>query len=888
MRYVGTSYLGQTSGAGSTGTSEGTSSNRGLVAIGNGALNANTTGENNIALGYQALNANTTGTWNIAIGKETLKNNTTGELNTAIGSFALQNNTSGFENVAIGQNALDANTTGFNNLGIGNGSLNNNTTGSYNIAVGKFSLRNNTAGNNNIAVGYQAGNNNNGNGNIFIGYEAGYNETGFDKLYIANSNTSSPLLYGDFGTKTLTINDNLATKYFKMTNGATNGYVLQSDASGNGTWVNPTTFGTGNWTTSGSNQYNALSGNVGIGTTSPTEKLEVSGKTKTTNFQLTNGATNGYVLKSDATGNGTWADLNNLLGLSGVTTNYTPKWNGSNLSNSLVYDNTYTVGIKTTTFSSALLPNGSSLALGAISSSEGGQLQLNHGTAATQAYYIDTYNDLFRIASGTNTASTDIRMVINDTGNVGIGTSSPTEKLEVSGKTKTTNFQLTNGATNGYVLKSDATGNGTWADLNNLLGLSGVTTNYTPKWNGSNLSNSLVYDNTYTVGIKTTTFSSAILPNGSSLALGAISSSEGGQLQLNHGTAATQAYYIDTYNDLFRIASGTNTASSDIRMVINDTGNVGIGTTSPTEKLEVSGKTKTTNFQLTNGASNGYLLQSDASGNASWVAAVSSASWTVSGSNQYNALSGNLGVGIASPTTKLHVVGNSTLAGQVNFNNSWNIQTGADLYLEKSGTRFLTVYGTGGNVGIGTNTPTEKLEVAGALMLSSSSANSDFLFNTATRSTIYPNGTNTPADLGLQVRSKGTGALLLNGDNAGNVEIAAGGGSVGIGTTAPNSKMHINGSVSYSVMTINTSSNATSLGANDYMIIYSGSTSGNTINLPTASTCVGRAYMIVNHSTSSVLVTDTYVIANGTATPVVTAGSKVQVVSDGSSWHKMN
>lgn len=48
--------------------------------------------------------------------------------------------------------------------------------------------------------------------------------------------------------------------------------------------------------------------------------------------------------------------------------------------------------------------------------------------------------------------------------------------------------------------------------------------------------------------------------------------------------------------------------------------NVGIGTPMPAEKLDVNGKTKTTNFQMTNGASNGYLLQTDANGNASWVA----------------------------------------------------------------------------------------------------------------------------------------------------------------------------------------------------------------------------------------------------------------------------
>ena len=47
-------------------------------------------------------------------------------------------------------------------------------------------------------------------------------------------------------------------------------------------------------------------------------------------------------------------------------------------------------------------------------------------------------------------------------------------------------------------------------------------------------------------------------------------------------------------------------------------GYVGIGTDTPSEKLDVSGKTKTTNFQMTSGAANGYVLTSDVSGNASW------------------------------------------------------------------------------------------------------------------------------------------------------------------------------------------------------------------------------------------------------------------------------
>ncbi len=48
-----------------------------------------------------------------------------------------------------------------------------------------------------------------GDKNVFIGTSAGYNETGSNKLYIDNSSTSSPLIYGDFGTADLTINGDL-------------------------------------------------------------------------------------------------------------------------------------------------------------------------------------------------------------------------------------------------------------------------------------------------------------------------------------------------------------------------------------------------------------------------------------------------------------------------------------------------------------------------------------------------------------------------------------------------------------------------------------------------------------------------------------------------------
>jgi DUF4097 and DUF4098 domain-containing protein YvlB len=72
-------------------------------------------------------------------------------------------------------------------------------------------------------IGDQAGYTNaTGNGNVFIGYSAGYNEAGSNKLYISNSNTSTPLIYGDFSTPALTINGSLTVQGKLISTGSTN------------------------------------------------------------------------------------------------------------------------------------------------------------------------------------------------------------------------------------------------------------------------------------------------------------------------------------------------------------------------------------------------------------------------------------------------------------------------------------------------------------------------------------------------------------------------------------------------------------------------------------------------------------------------------------------
>ena len=68
----------------------------------------------------------------------------------------------------------------------------------------------------------------------------------------------------------------------------------------------------------------------------------------------------------------------------------------------------------------------------------------------TPAEWIGTSNAADWIIKTNNTE----RMRILSTGNVGISTATPGAALEVVGNTKTTNFQMTNGATLGYVLVS--------------------------------------------------------------------------------------------------------------------------------------------------------------------------------------------------------------------------------------------------------------------------------------------------------------------------------------------------------------------------------------------------------------------------------------------------
>ena len=88
-----------------------------------------------------------------------------------------------------------------------------NTTGSQNHYSGYAAGYKNTTGFSNTFLGYQTGHENvTGSGNVMIGHLAGYNETSSNKLYISNSATANPLVFGDFTNQYIKLNGDLRLK----------------------------------------------------------------------------------------------------------------------------------------------------------------------------------------------------------------------------------------------------------------------------------------------------------------------------------------------------------------------------------------------------------------------------------------------------------------------------------------------------------------------------------------------------------------------------------------------------------------------------------------------------------------------------------------------------
>jgi trimeric autotransporter adhesin len=171
-------------------------------------------GTENTAVGSNALFSNTNGFFNTAVGYSALANNVgglngqipLGSANTAIGWGALQQNTQGNDNTATGAGALQSHSFGDENVADGASALFSNTDGRFNTAVG-FQALVNAQNDSNTAVGYQAGLNLKfGSENILLGGGAGSNlTTGSSNIDIGNAGVtgdSAKIRVGTQGAQT--------------------------------------------------------------------------------------------------------------------------------------------------------------------------------------------------------------------------------------------------------------------------------------------------------------------------------------------------------------------------------------------------------------------------------------------------------------------------------------------------------------------------------------------------------------------------------------------------------------------------------------------------------------------------------------------------------------
>ena len=603
--------------------------------------------------------------------------------------------TSDFGNTVFGKTALESITTGRRNVAIGNEALLDNTVGNHNIALGYRSLENNSASNN-VAIGVEAlqrvetaGNNTavgrytlgltSGAGNTAIGYAAGYLRVGG-----TNGGSINSVFIGSLTTSNGINPENEIVIGTGAVSAGSNTVVL-----GNDDIVSTRLKG----------DVIVANGNVGIGTTSPSEKLEVSGGNikgdgiiqieSTTNNNIIGKLVVDYwssgrpVLGSvGGSGIAIKEDLSLRFnsGLYGGTTSSNGLTIGTNRVDTPIIFKTSpvtsyvhaermritgagNVGIGTTSPSHKLTVNAANntTAVGIDFPSAHFNFSANSTSGYTSNFRLDDVgmdigHDSTARSLNLQTGNLD-RVTILGNGNVGIGTTSPSTSLDVvrSGnsyiQTRRTNASAT-------TLKL-----GSETGVNVIVSRDGGTGN-APLAFLTGVSERMRIDSSGNVGIGTTSPSQKLEVNGNVLINGAAP-----YISIKTTQTGTPDWKIyNSYNTVgdFAIVGGS---SVNNKFNIQPNGNVGIGTTSPAYKLDVTGSARIDGvLRVGTTAQNGEIKIIDSNGKT------------------FSLNSGN--------------VGNNKFA------------------IEESGTsvRYLVIDGTTSNVGIGVTAPSQKLEVDGQVL----------------------------------------------------------------------------------------------------------------------------------------------------------------------------
>jgi hypothetical protein len=478
-------------------------------------------------------------------------------------------------------------------------------------------------------------------------------------LGIGNTSPVSPLSVGSSSQFQVDSSGNLIklnniTYSWPSSQGAASTY-LKNNGSGTLTWEAPTNLWTDQGTYIYPNNYTNFlildNGSVNIGTTAVTSgvKLTVSGGY----IKIVDGTQgSGKVLTSDSSGLATW-QTPATSGVTGTgTANYFPYWTSSSAlsGTSPIYYNSGNIGIGTTSPAYALQIGASTKGFGFQTSgtavdlnSLGVSLYINSGSSSYNTYLntisgnvgIGTSSPLYKLQVGTsskgfgfqtsgtavdfnplgvdlyiNSGSSSYNTYLNTTsGNVGIGTASPSYKLQIGANTKGFGFQTS----------------GTAVDFNSLS---------VPLYINSGGQNTYLNNTGGYVGIGTTS------PGTNTLQIG--TSSKGFGFFLG-GTAAD---FNSLSVPLYINSGGQNT-------YLNNTGGyVGIGTTSPgTNTLQIGTSSKGFGFYLQGSAADLKSL-----GQPMYINA--------DGQNTYiNPNSGNVGIGTTSPGAKLDINGAIRIQG---------------------------------------------------------------------------------------------------------------------------------------------------------------------------------------------------------------------------------
>jgi Chaperone of endosialidase len=481
-------------------------------------------------------------------------------------------------------------------------------------------------------------------------------------------------------------------------------------------------------------------GNVGIGTNSPLGMLSNSATNRSDQNLIGlgtmalnwTGVSQGYVagFENISTGNG----FNGVLVKTADTTEYTAIFNAmSGLTSKFLVRGDGNVGIGTSTPGYPLSISSSSPVISLFDkeynpadASSMGKIAFgsNIEYASIEALRQGTsYDDVSNIAFRTSWApgaggpgSNIERMRIQYDGNVGIGTDNPLNLLDMRGSSvNSKGLSITNAAATGsypFVTLSQQGTSGSgivdWANASVLEGsasgglvLSSIYSPFKVQTGGSRATRFLV-DPLGNVGVGTTTPSAKLHVTGTAsfnagagatsvIGLGADQPIVGAPDASIHGTSFISSTVTNVAGLPTDLSFYTTTGGfANPRMTITPDGNVGIGTQNPTQKLQVVGRTVLGDTSTT--STNGRVVQ-------------------VYTGNIGNA---DAGLDITRGDNSTYATADSQLSLRLKSDSGGSYRGAIGFSANNTAQETITLLNSG-NVGIGTATPTDALNVNGAI-----------------------------------------------------------------------------------------------------------------------------------------------------------------------------